>query len=239
MHSPHGLKCVRHLFTRHAVFPFTLCRGCFIAKICRVPLKLKSLYAAIHWGYRHKKTADFPTVSKCSGNPGMTNQVWFHHILVVMLWGSNVVAYLHIRWRHWKWGKGPDLHNYCIRKRERRKLTNSKSLKMISFIHVTLDKGFFFSTKKYVPVHFSNSLTKTCCGYSLEVPHWGTSNEYSQHTFSLWHKKLFTWYPLLSRPVFAFFYKNFTLDAYKKCLISCFDKYWLPVYSFLIPQRLY
>ena len=24
-----------------------------------------------------------------------------------------------------------------------------------------------------------------CCGYSLEVPHRGTSNEYPQHTFSL------------------------------------------------------
>ena len=28
-----------------------------------------------------------------------------------------------------------------------------------------------------------------CCGYSLEVPHWGTSNEYPQHMFSLRNKK--------------------------------------------------
>ena len=27
-----------------------------------------------------------------------------------------------------------------------------------------------------------------CCGYSLEVPQWGTSNEYPQHMFS-WGKK--------------------------------------------------
>ena len=28
-----------------------------------------------------------------------------------------------------------------------------------------------------------------CCGYSLEVPPWGTSNEYPQHMFSLRNKK--------------------------------------------------
>ena len=28
-----------------------------------------------------------------------------------------------------------------------------------------------------------------CCGYSLEVPHWGTSNEYLQHMFSWKNKK--------------------------------------------------
>ena len=28
-----------------------------------------------------------------------------------------------------------------------------------------------------------------CCGYSLEVPHWGTSNEYPQHRFSWKNKK--------------------------------------------------
>ena len=27
-----------------------------------------------------------------------------------------------------------------------------------------------------------------CCGYSLEVPQWGTSNEYPQHMF-LWPNK--------------------------------------------------
>ena len=30
---------------------------------------------------------------------------------------------------------------------------------------------------------------KTCCGYSLEVPQWGTSNEYPQHMFSWRNKK--------------------------------------------------
>ena len=30
--------------------------------------------------------------------------------------------------------------------------------------------------------------TKTCCGYSLEAPHRGTSNEYPQHTF-IWRIK--------------------------------------------------
>ena len=30
-----------------------------------------------------------------------------------------------------------------------------------------------------------------CCGYSLEAPQQGTSNEYPQHTF-LWHQKQYT-----------------------------------------------
>ena len=29
---------------------------------------------------------------------------------------------------------------------------------------------------------------KTCCGYSLEAPYWGASNEYQQHMF-LWRNK--------------------------------------------------
>ena len=36
---------------------------------------------------------------------------------------------------------------------------------------------------------FSYFSTKTCCGYSLEVPHRGTSNEYPQHMFLLRNKK--------------------------------------------------
>ena len=28
-----------------------------------------------------------------------------------------------------------------------------------------------------------------CCGYSLEAPHWGASNEYPQHMFSVRNKK--------------------------------------------------
>ena len=35
---------------------------------------------------------------------------------------------------------------------------------------------------------FSYFSTKTCCGYSLEAPHWGASNEYPQHMF-LWRNK--------------------------------------------------
>ena len=31
-----------------------------------------------------------------------------------------------------------------------------------------------------------------CCGYSVEVPHRGTSNEYSQHMFSWRNKKKFS-----------------------------------------------
>ena len=40
------------------------------------------------------------------------------------------------------------------------------------------------------PWYFSYFSSKNiCCGYSLEVPHWGTSNEYPQNTFSCRNKK--------------------------------------------------
>ena len=44
-----------------------------------------------------------------------------------------------------------------------------------------------FSIQKYW--YFSYFSTKTCCGYSLEAPHRGASNEYPQHTFSWRNKK--------------------------------------------------
>ena len=34
-------------------------------------------------------------------------------------------------------------------------------------------------------------LQNVCCGYSLELPPWGNSNEYPQHVFSCWNKDLF------------------------------------------------
>ena len=36
-----------------------------------------------------------------------------------------------------------------------------------------------------------------CCGYSLEVPHWGASNEYPQHIFLWRNKKTNMWIPPL------------------------------------------
>ena len=48
--------------------------------------------------------------------------------------------------------------------------------------------------------NFVNFLQKSiCCGYSLEAPHWGASNEYSQHRLPWKNKKnnylyiLFVW----------------------------------------------
>ena len=36
-----------------------------------------------------------------------------------------------------------------------------------------------------------------CCGYSLEAPRWGASNEYPQHMFSWRNKKNIMWLPPL------------------------------------------
>ena len=78
-------------------------------------------------------------------------------------------------------------------------------------IHFTIQK---------VLIYFLFLHENICCRYSLEVPQWGTSNEYPQYTCTLsWRnaeglqmsthnicfcgekRKIFSWYPLLSRPM--------------------------------------
>ena len=46
--------------------------------------------------------------------------------------------------------------------------------------------------------------TNICCGYSLEVPHRGTSNEYPQHKFLWTHKICFNTSSLLKFPFKVF-----------------------------------
>ena len=45
--------------------------------------------------------------------------------------------------------------------------------------------------------------TKTCCGYSLEVPQRGNSNEYPQHMFCGEIRKILIWLLLLSGVIFS------------------------------------
>ena len=52
--------------------------------------------------------------------------------------------------------------------------------------HIAPDKMYFFQLKIIDIFLFLHK--NICCGYSLEVPHWGTSNEYPQHMF-LWRNK--------------------------------------------------
>ena len=61
-------------------------------------------------------------------------------------------------------------------------------------------KAFFFYQKALIFFLFLHE--NLCCGYSLEVPHWGTSNEYPQHRFSWRHKSIF-WIPLLSGAMYV------------------------------------
>ena len=54
-------------------------------------------------------------------------------------------------------------------------------------------------TKIYLPkidIFFLFLAENICCGYSLEVPHWGTSNEYPQCMFSSRIKKKYLSYNL-------------------------------------------
>ena len=55
--------------------------------------------------------------------------------------------------------------------------------------------GAFFIQKMLISILFLNK--NICCGYSLEAPRWGASNEYPQHMFSLRNKKNIMWIPPL------------------------------------------
>ena len=50
-------------------------------------------------------------------------------------------------------------------------------------------EGTFFIQKVFIVFLFLNK--NICCGYSLEVPLRGTSNEYPQHMFLLRNKKIY------------------------------------------------
>ena len=47
---------------------------------------------------------------------------------------------------------------------------------------IAVDKALFFNQK--VLLVFLFFYGNICCGYSVEVPHCGTSNEYPQHMLS-------------------------------------------------------
>ena len=61
--------------------------------------------------------------------------------------------------------------------------------------HIALDKALFFNQK--VAIFFLFLDKNICCGYSLEVPRWGTSNEYPQHMFLSRNKKTICLIPSL------------------------------------------
>ena len=65
--------------------------------------------------------------------------------------------------------------------------------------HIAPDKTHFFSWK--VLKFFLSSLGKHLLWYSLEVPHWGTSNEYLQHMFSWRNWKNIYLIPLITRTI--------------------------------------
>ena len=53
--------------------------------------------------------------------------------------------------------------------------------------YIALDKMLFFNKKVLIVFLFLHE--NICCGYSLEVPQRGTSNEYPQQMFSWRNKK--------------------------------------------------
>ena len=86
-----------------------------------------------------------------------------------------------------------------------------------STISITADKRGYHG---YIFCYFS---MKTCCGKSLEVPQWGTSNEYPQYMFSWRIKKNVNTFWLKKRAILSYdiqlFYKPTakTLIRLHKC----------------------
>ena len=58
---------------------------------------------------------------------------------------------------------------------------------------IATDEAFFSSKKMLISFVFLNK--NICCGYSLEVPRRGTSNEYPQHMYSSRNQKNIMWIP--------------------------------------------
>ena len=72
----------------------------------------------------------------------------------------------------------------------------NKKISTLANVAIASNKIFFFQLKSTRV--FLTSARKICCGYSLEVPHRGTSNEYPQHMFSCRNKKILMWISRLS-----------------------------------------
>ena len=62
-------------------------------------------------------------------------------------------------------------------------------MKLICESNVPDIRGSFFFQTKSTYVFLTSSRKDICCGYSLEAPRWGTSDEYPQHIFSRRNKK--------------------------------------------------
>ena len=101
--------------------------------------------------------------------------------------------YLHFC-REIKWGTSIEYHNiwFCG---EKGTIFIWRPLLSGAMITITLDKAlFFFCQKSIFCLFFDKNI---CCGYSLEVPHQGASNEYPQHMFSSRNKKIIHLVPSL------------------------------------------
>ena len=88
-----------------------------------------------------------------------------------------------------------------------RSLVCKNKMYLLGYI-IALDKTLFFFNKKIWFFYFS---MKTFCGYSLEVHHWGTSNdwgtsnEYPQHiVFMVNSEKIVSSYNFYTKAVFYF-----------------------------------
>ena len=61
------------------------------------------------------------------------------------------------------------------------KIKYQAKIVFLSDVEKTVDKTLYFNQKVFI--FFVYLFENICCGYSLELPYWGASNEYVQHVF--------------------------------------------------------
>ena len=99
----------------------------------------------------------------------------------------------------------------------------NKILVMVSFCYSfhQLQVRWFFNQR--VLIFFLFLHENICYGYSLEVPHWGTSNEYPQHMLS-WRNMKNIYLDIPRLDLWTFFLMN--RNMWDKCCMICMQKFW-------------
>ena len=116
-----------------------------------------------------------------------------------------VNSFLITWWKHMWWKKEPnqELWRLYYQKVLVEKKTSSGATCMpyihcstyLLHISIATDRAIFFIRKMLISFLFLHE--NIHCGYSLEVPRWGASNEYPQHMFLWRNKKNIMWIPRL------------------------------------------
>ena len=107
---------------------------------------------------------------------------------------ADVQTDLSLRWTHMSEGTFSHVVVYILFEKKKQCFILFFSLR--SPLSIATDKALFFIQKMLISFLFLHE--NICCGYSLEAPRWGASNEYHNICFRGEIRKLLYGYPLLS-----------------------------------------